>query len=60
MLHRVKVRPLYVFETSEQLHVETRRIVGYRVVCSCTWRSKVHRTVSAARVEARAHHRPGG
>lgn len=55
MLHAVKVRPVRVRELDADLGCEVIRVVAYRAVCSCSWRSKSLRTVRNARLLGQAH-----
>jgi hypothetical protein len=46
MLHVVKMVPCRRREFSDLTGCETSSIYGYRLVCSCGYRSKVRRKVS--------------
>jgi hypothetical protein len=46
MLHRVKITACRRREFSELSGCETSSIYGYRLVCSCGWKSKIRRQVA--------------
>jgi len=56
--HRVKTRAVKVYTYNAELKCHTSRIVGYRLVCTCDWRSPVRRSVAETRDDqaaARVH-----
>jgi hypothetical protein len=46
MLHAVKIIPCRRREFSDLTGCETSSIYGYRLICSCGYRSKIRRKVS--------------
>lgn len=58
MAHHVKIKPVRLREFSDLLGVDALRIVAYRAVCSCGWRSGAQADVTRAREESFAHTHP--
>lgn len=53
--HKIRVVPVRVRWYEDKLLVDATRVVGYRAVCSCGFRSVVLKSVQAARASGREH-----
>ncbi len=53
--HRLYVLPVRARDYSPQLVTTVQRVVGYRALCCCGWRSEVCATVASARSAAATH-----
>ena len=55
MACKIRVLPVRVRYYDELRQVDATRVVGYRAVCSCRWRSSTRQSVAQARAEAMGH-----